>query len=98
MMRGGAAGGRGGMRGMTRGGMRGRGRGGVLRGALSLRGVFLLDTVCHPTIDQARLMPYSLLINPCGFMALHLAMFLCVAQGSGCPWAVPCEAVDLLVG
>lgn len=50
---------------MTRGGMRGRGRGGVLRGALSLRGVFLLDIVCHPTIDQARLTSYSLLINLC---------------------------------
>eukprot|EP00064_Thunnus_orientalis_P013686 superscaffoldBa00002268_g13726 len=38
LMRGGAAGGRGGMRGMTRGGLRGRGRGGLMRGALSLRG------------------------------------------------------------
>ncbi|XP_069031975.1 chromatin target of PRMT1a [Embiotoca jacksoni] len=38
LMRGGAPGGRGGMRGMTRGGLRGRARGGVMRGALSLRG------------------------------------------------------------
>lgn len=39
LMRGGPAGGRGGMRGMTRGGLRGRARGGTMRGALSLRGV-----------------------------------------------------------
>ncbi|XP_068431674.1 chromatin target of PRMT1a isoform X1 [Clinocottus analis] len=38
LMRGGAAIGRGGMRGITRGGLRGRARGGVMRGALSLRG------------------------------------------------------------
>nr|XP_020480472.1 chromatin target of PRMT1 protein isoform X2 [Monopterus albus] len=38
LMRGGATGGRGGMRGMSRGGLRGRARGGVMRGALSLRG------------------------------------------------------------
>ncbi|XP_028254861.1 chromatin target of PRMT1a [Parambassis ranga] len=38
LIRGGAAGSRGGMRGMTRGGLRGRARGGVMRGALSLRG------------------------------------------------------------
>uniref|UniRef100_A0A3Q0S9R9 Chromatin target of PRMT1a n=1 Tax=Amphilophus citrinellus TaxID=61819 RepID=A0A3Q0S9R9_AMPCI len=38
LMRGGPAGGRGGMRGMNRGGLRGRGRGGIMRGALSLRG------------------------------------------------------------
>ncbi|KAF7653012.1 hypothetical protein LDENG_00088700, partial [Lucifuga dentata] len=38
LMRGGAAGARGGMRGITRGGLRGRARGGVMRGALSLRG------------------------------------------------------------
>ncbi|KAM9839004.1 chromatin target of PRMT1a [Aulostomus maculatus] len=38
LIRGGAAGSRGGMRGMTRGGLRGRGRGGLMRGALSLRG------------------------------------------------------------
>lgn len=41
-MRGGAAGGRGGMRGMTRGGLRGRGRGGLMRGSLSLRGAVTL--------------------------------------------------------
>ncbi|XP_035537380.1 chromatin target of PRMT1a [Morone saxatilis] len=38
LMRGGAVGGRGGMRGMTRGGLRGRARGGTMRGALSMRG------------------------------------------------------------
>ncbi|KAM9306657.1 chromatin target of PRMT1a isoform 2-T2 [Pholidichthys leucotaenia] len=38
LMRGGAAGGRGGMHGMMRGGLRGRGRGGVMRGAFSMRG------------------------------------------------------------
>ncbi|KAM6903634.1 chromatin target of PRMT1a [Lycodopsis pacificus] len=38
LMRGGAAVGRGGMRGMIRGGLRGRARGGVMRGAMSLRG------------------------------------------------------------
>uniref|UniRef100_A0A3Q3X179 Chromatin target of PRMT1 protein C-terminal domain-containing protein n=1 Tax=Mola mola TaxID=94237 RepID=A0A3Q3X179_MOLML len=38
LMRGGAAGSRGGMRGMTRGGLRGRARGGIMRGGLSLRG------------------------------------------------------------
>ncbi|XP_056154301.1 chromatin target of PRMT1a isoform X2 [Lampris incognitus] len=39
LMRGGATGGRGGMRGMARGGLRGRVRGGAIRGALSVRGM-----------------------------------------------------------
>lgn len=39
LMRGGVAGGRGGIRGMTRGGFRGRARGGLMRGALSMRGM-----------------------------------------------------------
>uniref|UniRef100_A0A3P8WEJ9 Chromatin target of PRMT1a n=1 Tax=Cynoglossus semilaevis TaxID=244447 RepID=A0A3P8WEJ9_CYNSE len=39
LMRGGPAGGRGMMRGMPRGNLRGRARGGVMRGALSMRGV-----------------------------------------------------------
>ncbi|XP_063754895.1 LOW QUALITY PROTEIN: chromatin target of PRMT1 protein-like [Eleginops maclovinus] len=44
LMRGGAPGGRGGMRGMNRGGLRGRARGGVMRGALSLRGKRVAST------------------------------------------------------
>ncbi|KAJ4927673.1 hypothetical protein JOQ06_015478 [Pogonophryne albipinna] len=44
LMRGGAPGGRGGMRGMNRGGLRGRARGGIMRGALSLRGKRVAST------------------------------------------------------
>ncbi|XP_056154300.1 chromatin target of PRMT1a isoform X1 [Lampris incognitus] len=47
LMRGGATGGRGGMRGMARGGLRGRVRGGAIRGALSVRGKRLSAGMGH---------------------------------------------------
>lgn len=60
-MRGGAPGGRGGMRGMNRGGLRGRARGGAMRGALSLRGVFptvysilTINNVSNPVLKMGQ--------------------------------------------
>lgn len=46
-------------------------------------------TVCHPTLDQERLTPYSLLINLCLWLyGSHLAMFLC-CTGKRVPMGSP---------
>lgn len=62
-MRGGPAGGRGMMRGMPRGNLRGRARGGVMRGALSMRGVLFFLSFFLTSPNMLKTTPSSSLLS-----------------------------------